>query len=233
MATEGTIGLAEPSTITKSVRTVVQQVNGSNTHQEILTLGGAESTLEIMRVQATAPASTAYGAVVRIASGPSSAVDLQARVNQGVGNSSAADRWSVITAPASTLWASSAGFHFDSSGALQVSEVKAPTLSNLTNSTISATSTATTLLSSAATTPYISAFILTSTDAGPHVGGFYAGSTLVWPVTIWPAGGVANVMQQVAAPGYVFAGQAGRPLEFRTPGSSGVFIRCGLTYWQG
>lgn len=64
MATEGTIGLAEPSTITKSVRTVVQQVNGSNTHQELLTLAGAESTLEIARVTNGTP-STEYGLVTR------------------------------------------------------------------------------------------------------------------------------------------------------------------------
>lgn len=64
MATEGTIGLAEPSTITKSVRTVVQQVNGSNTHQELLTLAGAESTLEIARVINTNPTSD-YGLVTR------------------------------------------------------------------------------------------------------------------------------------------------------------------------
>lgn len=124
---EGTIGLAEPSTITKSLRTVTQDIAGTgDVHQEVMTLGGANSTLEIARVQATAPASTAMGVVVRIAGGPSSAVDLQARVNQGIGNSSAGDRWSVIAAPASTLWASSAGFHFDSSGYLQVTQAGAP-----------------------------------------------------------------------------------------------------------
>lgn len=126
MATEGTIGLAEPSTITKSVRSVVTQINGSNTHQELLTIAGAESSLEIARVLATAPASTAYALAVRIAGGPSSAVDLQARVNQGVGNSSLADAWQVRTSPQSTLWASSAGFHFNSSGELQVVNSVAP-----------------------------------------------------------------------------------------------------------
>jgi len=64
MATEGTIGLTEPSTITKSVRTVVQAVNGSNTHQELLTIAGAESTLEIVRVINGTP-STEMGLVTR------------------------------------------------------------------------------------------------------------------------------------------------------------------------
>lgn len=177
MATHGDIGVSQPaaSTITMKVRTVTLDLNSTTVHQEILTLGDAESSLGLARVLASQPTSTHYGLVVR-------------------------------EAPVA--------------------------LSNLTNSTVLATSTATTLLSSAATTPYVSAFILTSTDAGPIVGGFYAGSTLLWPVTIWPAGGVANVTQQVAFPGYVFAGQAGRPLEFHA-GSSGVFVRCGLTYWQG
>lgn len=176
MPTNDVIGLAEPSTITKNLRTVRLEINSSNVHQEVMTLGGAESTLEIARVVAAQPASSHYGIVTR----------------------------------------------------------EAPVvLSHLVQSTVLATSTATTLLSSAATTPFVSAFILTSTDAGPIVGGFYAGSTLLWPVTLWAAGGVANVAQQVAAPGYVFAGQAGRPLEFHTAGSSGVFVRLGMTYWQG
>lgn len=175
MPTNNVIGLAEPSTITKSLRSVTHTINSSVVHQEVMTLGGAESSLEVARVTAAIPASTDYGLVTR-------------------------------AAPA--------------------------VLTNLTNSTLLATSTATTILSSAATTPYISAFILTSTDAGPIVGGFYAGSTLVWPVTLWAAGGVANVVQQVAAPGYVFSGQAGRPLTFNA-GSSGVFVRLGMTYWLG
>jgi hypothetical protein len=67
MATEGTIGVSQPaaSTITMVVRTMVQQVNGSNTHQEVMTIGGAESTLEIARVIAATPDPTAYGVVTR------------------------------------------------------------------------------------------------------------------------------------------------------------------------
>lgn len=117
---EGNIGLAEPSTITKSLRSVTQNINSSVVHQEVMTLGGAGSSLQIATVLAAPPASTEYGLVVRIAGGPSSAVDLQARVNQGVGISSAADGWLTRGMPASTLWASSAGFHFDSSGAMTV-----------------------------------------------------------------------------------------------------------------
>jgi hypothetical protein len=172
---EGQIGLAEPSTITKVLRSVTVEINSSNVHQEVMTIGGAVSSLSLAAVIATQPASTTYGLVTR----------------------------------------------------------QAPyVLSHVVNSTVLATSTATTLLSSAATTPFVSAFILTSTDAGPIVGGFYAGSTLLWPVTLWAAGGIANVQQAVAAPGYIFKGKADRPLEFHA-GSSGVFVRAGVTYWQG
>ena len=124
---EGNIGLAEPSTITKSLRSVTQTINSSVVHQEVMTIGSqgavAGSSVGLAEVLASAPASTTWGLTVRIAGGPSSAVDLQARVNQGVGNSSAADRWLTGSMPNSTVWASSAGFHFDSSGALQVTTI--------------------------------------------------------------------------------------------------------------
>lgn len=130
MASYADIGLSQPaaSTITMKVATVTLNRNSTVTHQEILTVGDAESSIGLMRVLAAPPASTEYGAVVRIASGPSSAADFTGRMNQGVGNSSAADRWNVISAPASTVWASSAGFHFDSSGALQVTGASASTV---------------------------------------------------------------------------------------------------------
>lgn len=103
MATHGDIGVSQPaaSTITMKVRTVTMDMNSTVAHQEVLTLGGAESSLEVARVQATAPVSTAMGLVVRIAGGPSSAADLLARVNQGIGNSTLADRWVVNTANSS------------------------------------------------------------------------------------------------------------------------------------
>jgi len=67
MATHGDIGVSQPaaSTITMKVRTVTVDMNSTVVHQEILTLGGAESSLEVARVMASAPASTDYGLVVR------------------------------------------------------------------------------------------------------------------------------------------------------------------------
>lgn len=79
MATHGDIGVSQPaaSTTTMKVRTVTLDLNSTVCHQEVLTIGDAESTLGLMRVIATAPPSTTFGAVVRIAGGPSSAIDLQ------------------------------------------------------------------------------------------------------------------------------------------------------------
>jgi hypothetical protein len=65
MATLNHIGGAEPSTLTFKVRTVTQNQNSSVMHQEVLTLGDAESTIGLARVLAAKPASTEYGLVVR------------------------------------------------------------------------------------------------------------------------------------------------------------------------
>ena len=98
---EGSISLQEPGSPTKALRTVTQTVNSSVVHQEVMTIGGAGSTLQIAAVVASAPASTEFGLGVRIISGPSSAADAVFRVQQGVGNSSAADRWLVSAANSS------------------------------------------------------------------------------------------------------------------------------------
>lgn len=102
MPTFNNIGLQEPSTITKTVAAVQIQRNSSNELQEILCLGDSESTLGVARVTAAGGVpSTTYGLVVRLAGGPSSAADATFRVDQGLGNSSAADRWRVMTANSS------------------------------------------------------------------------------------------------------------------------------------
>lgn len=175
MATGNDIGLAEPSTITKRLATVTQNWNSTVRHQELQTIAGAESTLEIARVLAAEPASTDYGVVVR-------------------------------TVPRSpSQWAT------------------------LSNSTIGA-STSTPILSSGTTRPYISAYTIVSTEAGPIVGGFFEGSTLLWPVTLWGSGGQLQAQQAVAPPGFLFAGSSGRPISFNIiAGSTGV-IRGAITY---
>jgi len=210
MATHGDIGLSQPaaSTITMKLRTVTMDMNSTVTHQEVLTLGGAESSLEVARVQATAPASTSMGLVVRIAGGPSSAADLLARVNQGVANSSAGDFWNVKAhSSVQTGW----------------SQFAASTAGQSTNTPV---------LSSAATVPYVSAFIATSTMAGPTVFAFTAGSTVLWPFTLWADGGVPTVSQVAGQPGFIFKGQADRPLEFRILSGSTGTVYLGVTYKQ-
>lgn len=78
--TFGNVGLAEPSTITKVVASVVIARGSTSEHQEILVIGDPQSSLGLARVIATAPTSTEFGQVVRIASGPSSAADLQVQI---------------------------------------------------------------------------------------------------------------------------------------------------------
>jgi hypothetical protein len=77
--TFGAIGLAEPSTITKTVASVVIARNSTNDHQEILTLGDPQSSLGLARVLAAPPDSTEMGLAVRIVSGPSSLTSFLVR----------------------------------------------------------------------------------------------------------------------------------------------------------
>lgn len=72
MATFSDIGLSQPaaSTITMKLRSVTHDVNSTIVHQEVLTLGDAESTLGLARVLPSWPASTAYGLVTREARQP-------------------------------------------------------------------------------------------------------------------------------------------------------------------
>lgn len=225
---EGNIGLAEPSTITKSLRSVSQTINSSVVHQEVMTIGSqgavAGSSLGLAEVLASAPASTTWGLAVRIAGGPSSAVDLQARVNQGVGNSSNGDAWAVNVKNSSGVISPTNPF----SVSLQLSTLVFGTFAA---STVGNTSTQTVLISSAAGTPFVTSYVATSTEVGPIVGGFYVGSTLLWPVIL--SAGLGQIQQAQGpsvAPNYVFAGQAGRPLHFVT-GSSGVTVQLALTYF--
>lgn len=131
MATIGDINLEEPSTVTKRLAAVEIERNSTAQYQEVMVLGSPNSTtsLALAEVTDSVPASTTMGLVVRVAqpstgpiaissiAGPvtvrssaanalvtvyqSTATDLLARVNQGIGNSSAGDRWRVMTANSS------------------------------------------------------------------------------------------------------------------------------------
>lgn len=67
MATIDGIGLAEPSTITKSLAAVPVSRNSSITYQEVMVLGSPNSTtlLSLAEVMGSAPASTTVGLVTR------------------------------------------------------------------------------------------------------------------------------------------------------------------------
>jgi hypothetical protein len=65
MATFSKIDGAEPSTVTFQLRTVTQDVGGVTQHQEIVTLGGSESTLAVAQVRAADPASSEWALAVR------------------------------------------------------------------------------------------------------------------------------------------------------------------------
>lgn len=144
------LGLQEPSTITARVGTVTIARGSTTEHQEIMVLGDVSSSNAIARVLSATPASTEFGLAVRVVEQPSTlvtvstgsvrvhqstAADLQATVAQAstvwqvqvggyVAPSTTVNVSSVsgvvTVRPSDTNWASSAGFHFDSSGALQI-----------------------------------------------------------------------------------------------------------------
>lgn len=65
MATFSKIDGAEPSTVTFQLATVTQDRGGQTQHQEIISVGGTESTLAVAAVLATTPGSTAWALAVR------------------------------------------------------------------------------------------------------------------------------------------------------------------------
>lgn len=98
-----------------------------------------------------------------------------------------------------------------------------------TASTMGSGSTASTCVSSAATVPYVAAFSVTSTVQGLLTCGFYVGSSLRWPFTLWSDGGKPEAAQAVSAPGWLFKGKADRPIDLHV--SSTGSVTYGITYW--
>ena len=140
MANFADIGLSQPaaSTITMKVGTVTLTRNSTTVHQEVLHIGDPETVTAagIARVSTGPAPTTEAGLIVRGVVYQSSGADLRATMYQSTAAdlnvtvagystiaavSSVAGR--VTTMPLSTVWASSAGFHFDSSGAMQVNVV--------------------------------------------------------------------------------------------------------------
>jgi hypothetical protein len=87
MATFNTIGLAEPSTITKNLASITLTRNSSVTHQEILTVGDPETTNALARVTDASPQSTMFGMVTRVAGSTVAANYIPVRLVAASGSS--------------------------------------------------------------------------------------------------------------------------------------------------
>lgn len=241
MATIEGIGLAEPSTVTKSLAAVKIDRGGSTTWQELMILASPNSTtsLALAEVMGSAPASTVVGLAVRVVSGPSSVADLAVRA---VLSSTTADNpvTATLASTGNTVTArmtTSSGGSVEGStttpvtGALGLHVRSLPAALTTLNSTAGTDSVVTLVSSNAASKAFVSAYTVNSTVAGPVNCGFYSGATLVWPVTIWASGGMMKDAQAVAAPGYLFAGSTGAALTFNVA-STGAY-RVAITYWTG
>jgi hypothetical protein len=84
MATHGEINLQEPSTVTARLDSITLDHNSTIVHREVMVLGSPETTNALTAVLNAAPASTAWGAVVRpigtVTVAQSTAADLNVTV---------------------------------------------------------------------------------------------------------------------------------------------------------
>jgi hypothetical protein len=227
MATHADIGVSQPaaSTITMKVATVTLTRNSTAQHQELLTIADPDSTNGLARVIIGAP-STEFGMVTYSRVYQSTAADLAATVTLASTGNTVQSR--VTTSSGGAVNGSTNTPQGGSHIGLHVRQV----LGNMTAaaSTMGSGSTGSTVVSSAATVPYVTAFSVYSTTAGPIPAGFYAGSTLLWPFILWADGGKPQEVLAVNAPGFIFKGQADRPIELRIGSTAAVTY--GITYWN-
>jgi len=157
----------------------------------------------------------------------SSAAELNASVQPIAGST-----WR--TQPGSTLWASSAGFHFDSSGALQTNGQLSGTVGldfNTMQSSVAPSSGSSGLIvrqvidnlittastnafvstslviqtSGAALRSYVTAYSILTTNAGPTKIAFYSSGVVLWPMVLAAiSSAVTGVNLAVSPPGYLF-----------------------------
>jgi hypothetical protein len=244
LATIGDIGLAEPSTLTKRLAAVEITRNSTVQSQEVMVLGSPNSTgvLALAEVMGSAPASTVMGLAVRqvgpVAVTNSTATDLlTAAVQSGTWNIATVTTVTTVTTVSAARVATSSGGGVEGStgtpptGALGLHVRPLHPALTTFNSTAGSDSVATLVSSQATTKAFVSAYTVNSTEAGPIQCGFYSGSTLVWPVTIWAEGGLMKDAQAVPHPSYLFAGSTGQALTFNVA-STGAF-RVAITYWTG
>lgn len=122
--TNKNIAIEESATVTARVATVQIARGSTNEQQELLTIGDPSDSLGMARVVAATPVSSEYGLVVRVADPSTGAFAISSIA--GV----------TRIAPNDTNFASSAGFHFDSSGALNIKDQTPPSTGPIVISSI-------------------------------------------------------------------------------------------------
>lgn len=108
-----------------------------------------------------------------------------------------------------------------------------PTFLTTASSNVFASTTWTIATSNAATIQYVYAYSITTTNQTPTKIGFYAGSTLVWPIVLAAiSSAVSGVNLAVSPPAYLFAGATGAILQMKTAAAStGGGYKAGVSYW--
>lgn len=248
MATYGNIGLAEPSTITKSLATVSLTRNSSTVHQEIMTIGDAESSLGVASVVDSAPPSTEFGLVTRSLCypGSSAATDyLAVRIVDSSGNN-----WASLGvdytngSTTSTLVGNGLVYNNSSNDTMRVVGLTQPLPVQLVKSTPTRNSTTVNINSSASSAfyalissvagvaPCVYAYAITSTAVTPMLVEFVSDTSAPkWGLMIGSASsGVTGANLAVSPPGAIFQGGTASAINVRL-GSTGVDVRVSVSWF--
>lgn len=186
-----------------------------------LNLGTLQST--------SAPAGGSSGLIVRIAGGPSSAVDCAIR---SVLSSTSADN--PVLATIGTNLQSTAAPSSNSSG-LTVRQVIDNILTTASTNAFSASTSFSIQSSGAGLRSYVVAYSILSTNAGPHRIKFYSSGTMMWPVIFAAvSSAVSGANLAVSAPAYLFrtANQEALTLQLGSGASTIAGYQVAVSYFR-
>lgn len=251
MPSHNNIGLSQPaaSTITKVVASVTLDRGSTTEHQEILTIGGAESSLEVARVMASAPASTDYGVVVRTAGDvmlPTTqvidtiqTVDLVTAVSSVGGLVKLPSTQQVAVSNLSTIVTIS---NFDSSvtstgavakGSSHLKTIQATPLEttwvtgNLGNNAVS-----TAIAIASSKTHYIYGLTVSIINPSSCKVRFLSGATELWQMDLHSTAASAGAVQAITPPNYLFHTESSGNLIVASSGATSSNLSYNVSYYS-
>jgi hypothetical protein len=144
-----------------------------------------------------------------------------------------------MTATQTGTWTVNIGTHIQSSvspssnsSAIMVRQV-VPGINTLASTSAFASTSLTIASSVASRRAYVTAYSITTTNAGPTKIGFFSSNTLLWPIVLAAvSSAVSGVNLAVTAPSYLFKTTASEALSLRTKSSTIGGWNVGVSYYQ-